>query len=44
MHDAWRNASLLADAELLPVDTSLFPTAVQQDSWGRIKTHFLTEE
>jgi hypothetical protein len=41
VHDCWRNASMMADFELLPVDTSLFPTAVEQDSWGRIKTHFL---
>jgi hypothetical protein len=44
VHNVWRNANLMADAELLPVDTSLFPTAVQQDSWGRIKTHFLSAE
>jgi len=43
VHDVWRNANLMADMELLPVDDSLFPTAVEEDSWGRIKTHFLTE-
>jgi hypothetical protein len=43
VHNVWRNANLMADMELLPVDGSLFPTAVAQDSWGRIKTHFLAE-
>ena len=43
VHNVWRNANLMADMELLPVDGSLFPTAVEQDSWGRIKTHFLAE-
>jgi hypothetical protein len=43
VHDVWRNANLMADMELLPVDDTLFPTAVAEDSWGRIKTHFLTD-
>jgi hypothetical protein len=42
VHNVWRNANLMADMELLPVDDTNFPTAVAQDSWGRIKTHFLT--
>jgi len=40
VHNVWRNANLMADFELLPVDDS-FPTAVKQDSWGRIKAHFV---
>lgn len=43
VHNVWRNANLMADAELLPVDTSI-PTAVATDSWGRIKTNFLQQE
>ena len=43
VHNVWRNANLMVDMELLPVDDSLFPTAVAEDSWGRIKTHFLTD-
>ena len=46
VHNVWRNADLMMDMELLPVDTSIFPdavTGVEQDSWGRIKTHFLAE-
>jgi hypothetical protein len=43
VHNVWRNANLMADMELLPVDGAAFPTAVAQDSWGRIKTHFLTK-
>ena len=38
------DASLMADMELLEVDNSLFPTAVEEDTWGRIKAHFLLEE
>jgi len=44
VHNVWRNASLMADFELLPVDTDIFPTAVESDSWGRIKAHYLTQE
>jgi hypothetical protein len=44
VHNVWRNANLLGDFELLPVDTELFPTAVENDSWGRIKSHYLLEE
>ena len=43
VHNVWRNANLMADVELLPVDGDAFPTAVEQDSWGRIKTHFMTK-
>ncbi|MCC7265444.1 MAG: hypothetical protein IT369_23310 [Candidatus Latescibacteria bacterium] len=42
VHNVWRNANLMADFELLPVDDSLFPTAVETDSWGRIKSRILT--
>lgn len=44
VHNVWRNANLMADFELLPVDEDLFPTAVESDTWGRIKAHYLTEE
>ena len=45
VHNVWRNANLMADAELLPIDDSIeFPTAVETDSWARIKTHFLKEK
>jgi hypothetical protein len=44
LHDTWRNSSLLADFELLEVDDSLFPTAVETDTWGRIKSDFLIQE
>lgn len=46
IHNTWRNASLNADFELLPVDPSIdWPddTAVETDSWGRIKSQMLTE-
>jgi len=42
VHNVWRNASLAADVELLGVDDSLFPTAVETDTWGRIKSRMLT--
>jgi hypothetical protein len=42
VHNVWRNANLMADAELLPIDEDI--TAVETDSWGRIKTHFLMEK
>ena len=44
VHNVWRNANLMGDMELLEVDDSLFPTAVENDSWGRIKSHYLLEE
>lgn len=44
VHNVWRNANLMADFELLPVDDSLFPTAVETDSWGRIKSRILTND
>ena len=44
LHDTWRNAELLADFELLELDTDLFPSAVETDTWGRIKSDFLIEE
>ncbi len=44
IHNVWRNANLMADMELLEVDDSLFPTSVENDSWGRIKSHYLLEE
>ena len=37
VHDVWKNASVAADFELAPVELGLFPTAVETDSWGRIK-------
>jgi len=40
IHNVWRNASVLGDFELAPVDLSMFPTAVETDSWGRIKASF----
>jgi len=45
IHNVWRNANLLGDFELLAVDTELFPpgTAVESDTWGRIKAQMLTE-
>jgi hypothetical protein len=43
VHNVWRNANLMADFELLEVDDSAFPTAVEQDSWGRIKSRILTQ-
>ena len=42
-HNIWRNADLHADFELLPVDPKIFPTAVETDTWGRIKAKFLEE-
>ena len=44
VHNVWRNGNLMGDMELLEVDDSLFPTAVENDSWGRIKSHYLLEE
>ena len=46
VHNVWRNANLMADLELLEVDSSIFSgaTAVEEDSWGRIKAHYLLEE
>ena len=44
VHNVWRNGNLMADLELLEVDDSLFETAIEEDSWGRIKSHFLLEE
>ena len=44
LHDTWRNSSLLADFELLEIDDSLWQTAVETDTWGRIKSDFLIEE
>jgi hypothetical protein len=44
VHNVWRNASLHADIEMLEVDDSLFPTAVETNTWGRIKANFLLEE
>jgi hypothetical protein len=44
VHNVWRNGNLMADMELLPVDNDLFPTAVEDDSWGRIKSHFLLKK
>ena len=42
VHDVWRNANLMADMELLPVEDDRFIRgAVEEDSWGRIKAHFL---
>ena len=43
VHNVWRNANLAGDFELAPVDLSMFPTAVETDSWGRIKSQFFTE-
>jgi hypothetical protein len=43
-HDIWRIAELLGDFELLDVDTELFPSAVETDTWGRIKSDFLIGE
>ena len=42
-HDIWRIAQVLGDFELLDVDTDLFPSAVESDTWGRIKSDFLIE-
>lgn len=39
----WWNASRMTDVSLLPVDKTLFPTAVERDSWGRMKARFLAE-
>lgn len=44
VHNVWRNGNLMGDMELLEVDEELFPTAVENDSWGRIKSHYLLEE
>ena len=44
VHNVWRNANLMGDMELLEVDEELFPTAVENDSWGRIKSHYLLEK
>ena len=44
LHDTWRNSSLLADFELLEIESDLWPTAVETDTWGRIKSDFLIEE
>ena len=41
VHDVWKNASVAADFELAPVEMGLFPTAVETDSWGRIKSEFV---
>ena len=41
VHNVWRNASVAADFELAPVDLNMFPTAVETDSWGRIKSEFV---
>jgi len=43
LHDTWRNSTLHADFEILAVDASLFPTAVETDTWGRIKSDFIVE-
>ena len=43
IHNGWRNANLTADFECLSVDPELFPTAVETDSWGRIKASLLIE-
>jgi len=43
LHNIWFNTSLHADFELLAVDAALFPTAVETDTWGRIKSDFITE-
>jgi len=45
-HSMFRDADLMADFELLPVDLELFPsaTAVETDTWGRIKSKYLLEE
>jgi len=43
VHDVWKNASLMGDFELAPVDADMFPTAVETDSWGRIKASFFSE-
>ena len=42
VHNVWRNANLMADMELLPVDDTI--SAVESETWGRIKTHFLQSE
>jgi hypothetical protein len=44
LHDTWRNSTLHADFEALEVDDSLFPTAVETDTWGRIKSDFIVGE
>jgi hypothetical protein len=43
LHNIWFNMSLLGDFELLEVEEDLYPTAVETDTWGRIKSDFLVE-
>jgi hypothetical protein len=43
IHNVWRNANLMGDMELLAADPEMFPTAVETDSWGRIKASMLVE-
>ena len=41
IHNCWRNANLMADMEALAPDPEMFPTAVETDSWGRIKASLM---
>jgi hypothetical protein len=41
VHNCWRNANLNADFELVKDPSISWPTAVQTDTWGRIKASML---